>query len=53
MPDGWDELDGREDKESNEAWFQEIVKRLDELDRGVTRTIAWQKIRERLAAKLA
>lgn len=34
------------------AWQQEIARRLNELDEGNVKTIPWNEVRQRLAAKL-
>jgi putative addiction module component (TIGR02574 family) len=34
------------------AWNEEIVRRIDELDSGKAKTIPWDEVQSRIAAKL-
>jgi putative addiction module component (TIGR02574 family) len=34
------------------AWDQEIARRIDELDSGKAKTIPWEEVQRRIAAKL-
>jgi len=41
------------DEDSNEfAWEQEIARRIEELDSGKAKTIPWEEVQRRIAAKL-
>jgi putative addiction module component (TIGR02574 family) len=40
------------DEDSNEfAWEQEIARRIEELDSGKAKTIPWEAVQRRIAAK--
>ncbi|MGH9636565.1 MAG: addiction module protein [Candidatus Angelobacter sp.] len=40
-------------EDSNQfAWDQEIARRIDELDSGKAKTIPWDEVQRRIAAKL-
>lgn len=40
------------DKTVEQAWDDEILRRIQELDSGKAKTIPWEKVRRRIAAKL-
>jgi putative addiction module component (TIGR02574 family) len=48
----WDSLDAEVDSEAEEAWNNEIQRRLKELDSGAVAAIPWSEARARLMAKL-
>jgi len=45
-------LDVGEDENVQEAWNEEIRRRIEELDSGKAKTIPWAEVRRRVAAKL-
>jgi putative addiction module component (TIGR02574 family) len=47
-----DSLDASSDLDVELAWQQEVARRVDELDRGKTKTISWTEVRQRLASKV-
>lgn len=48
----WDSLDPEVDAGAEEAWRQEIQRRLAQLDSGAVTAIPWSEARSRLLAKL-
>lgn len=48
----WDSLDQETDPGGEEAWLEEIRRRVAELDSGAVRAIPWSEARARLLAKL-
>jgi putative addiction module component (TIGR02574 family) len=48
----WDSLDAEVDADAEEAWRQEIRRRLGDLDSGAVAAIPWSEARARLLAKL-
>jgi putative addiction module component (TIGR02574 family) len=47
-----DSLDDVDEVSVQEAWNEEISRRIDELDSGKAKTIPWDEVRRRIAAKL-
>lgn len=48
----WDSLDQETDANVEQAWLEEIRRRVAELDSGAVRAIPWSEARARLLAKL-
>jgi putative addiction module component (TIGR02574 family) len=48
----WDSLDTEVDADAEEAWRQEIKRRIVNLDSGAIAAISWSEARARLLAKL-
>lgn len=48
----WDSLEEQSDESTEEAWRNEVKKRLAELDSGAVLAIPWSEARARLLAKL-
>jgi putative addiction module component (TIGR02574 family) len=48
----WDSLDEEVDADAEEAWRQEIKRRIVDLDSGKVAAIPWSEARARLLAKL-
>jgi putative addiction module component (TIGR02574 family) len=48
----WDSLDQETDAGAEQAWLDEIRRRVAELDSGAVRAIPWPEARARLLAKL-
>lgn len=48
----WDSLDAEVDADAEEAWRQEIRRRLADLDSGAVAAIPWSEARARLLSKL-
>ena len=48
----WDSLETEVDAEAEEAWRQEIHRRVAELDSGVVKSIPWSEARAQLMAGL-
>ena len=48
----WDSLDQETDADVEQAWLEEIRRRVAELDSGAVRAIPWSEARARLLAKL-
>jgi putative addiction module component (TIGR02574 family) len=48
----WDSLDAEVDANAEEAWRQEIKRRIADLDSGKVVAIPWSEARARLLAKL-
>ena len=48
----WESLEEESDQGVDEAWRQEVRKRLAELDSGAVTTIPWSEARAQLLAKL-
>jgi putative addiction module component (TIGR02574 family) len=49
----WDSLDSEVDADAEEAWRQEIQRRVFDLDTGNVSAIPWSDARTRLLAKLS
>lgn len=49
----WESLEGRPDEAAEDAWRQEIQRRVRDLDSGTVVTIPWTEVRTRLLSKLA
>lgn len=47
-----DSLDMPVDSSAEEAWNDEIARRIEELESGKAKTIPWDRVRQRIAAKL-
>lgn len=47
-----DSLDTAGDASAEEAWHDEIARRIEELDSGKAKTVPWAEVRRRIAAKL-
>jgi putative addiction module component (TIGR02574 family) len=47
-----DSLDINVDEGAEEAWREEIRRRLDEIDNGATKLVPWDEARRRLLARL-
>lgn len=45
-------LDFASDTDAEEAWNEEIARRIKDLDSGKAKTIPWIEVRRRIAAKL-
>lgn len=45
-------LDAAADADTEEAWQQEVARRIQDLDAGKAQTIPWTEVRRRIAAKL-
>ncbi|MBS1839993.1 MAG: addiction module protein [Acidobacteria bacterium] len=41
------------DADAEEAWQREVSRRISDLDSGKAKTVPWEEIRSRLAARLA
>jgi putative addiction module component (TIGR02574 family) len=48
----WESIDAEVDSDAEEAWRQEIKRRLVDLDSGAVAAIPWSEARSRLLAKL-
>ena len=48
----WDSLDAEVDADAEDAWRQEIRRRLVDLDSGAVAAVPWAEARARLLAKL-
>jgi putative addiction module component (TIGR02574 family) len=48
----WESIDAEVDSDAEEAWRQEIKRRLVDLDSGAVAAIPWSETRSRLLAKL-
>lgn len=48
----WDSLDTEFDADAEDAWQQEIRRRLADLDSGAVKTIPWSEARSKLLKKL-
>lgn len=46
-------LDGATEEGVERAWNEEIARRIEDLDSGKAKTVAWEEIRQRVAARLA
>ena len=46
-------LDGAAEEDVERAWNEEIARRIEDLDSGKAKTVAWEEIRQRVAARLA
>jgi putative addiction module component (TIGR02574 family) len=46
-----DSLDTEVDQDAEEAWREEILRRLQEIDSGVTKLVPWAEARRRLLAR--
>jgi putative addiction module component (TIGR02574 family) len=46
-----DSLDTEVDEDAEEAWRQEIYRRLQEIDSGATKLVQWDEARRRLLAR--
>jgi putative addiction module component (TIGR02574 family) len=46
-----DSLDIEVDEDAEEAWRTEILRRLQEIDRGATKLVPWDEARRRLLAR--
>lgn len=46
-------LDTTVDASAEEAWNDEIARRIEDLDSGRAKTISWEEVRQRISAKLA
>jgi putative addiction module component (TIGR02574 family) len=47
-----DSLDPTVEAGADEAWVDEIRRRVEEIDRGAVELISWQDVRERLRSRL-
>jgi len=47
-----DSLDETDESSAQAAWNDEIARRIEELDSGKAKTIPWDEVRRRIAAKL-
>jgi putative addiction module component (TIGR02574 family) len=47
-----DSLDEAEEVTAQNAWNDEIARRIEELDSGKAKTIPWEEVRHRIAVKL-
>jgi putative addiction module component (TIGR02574 family) len=47
-----DSLDAAADEGAEEAWDEEIARRIHELDSGTAKTIGWDEVRDRISSKL-
>lgn len=47
-----DSLDEVDESSAQNAWNDEIARRIEELDSGKAKTIPWDEVRRRVAAKL-
>jgi putative addiction module component (TIGR02574 family) len=47
-----DSLDAPADASAEEAWNDEIARRIGDIDSGKTRTIPWEELRRRITTKL-
>jgi putative addiction module component (TIGR02574 family) len=45
-------LEGEPDTDVEQAWSEEIRKRLADIDAGVAKTIPWEEVRQRLVDRL-
>jgi putative addiction module component (TIGR02574 family) len=48
----WDSLDAEVDADAEDAWRQEIKRRISDVDSGKIAAIPWSEARSRLLAKL-
>jgi putative addiction module component (TIGR02574 family) len=48
----WESIDSEVDSDAEEAWGQEIRRRLHDLDSGAVTAMPWSEARSRLLAKL-
>lgn len=48
----WDSLDAEVDANAEQAWSQEIKRRIADLDSGKVAAISWSEARARLLAKI-
>jgi len=48
----WKVWDAATDADTEEAWQQEVARRIQDLDAGKAQTIPWAEVRRRIAAKL-
>ena len=46
-------LDTTVDESSEKAWAAEIARRIEDLDSGKAKTVPWEEVRRRIAARLA
>jgi len=46
-------LDGAAEEGVERAWAEEIARRIEDLDSGKAKTVAWEDIRQRITARLA
>ena len=49
----WESLEGRPDEAAEDAWRQEIQRRVRDLDSGTAVAVPWTEVRARLLSKLA
>ena len=47
-----DSLEEVDEASAQDAWNDEIARRIEELDSGKAKTISWDEVRRRIAAKL-
>lgn len=47
-----DSLDEADEASAQNAWHDEITRRIEELDSGKAKTIPWDEVRRRVASKL-
>lgn len=47
-----DSLDSEVDESADEAWSNEISRRIEDLDSGRAKTVPWEEVRRRISAKL-
>lgn len=48
-----DSLDSIADEGAENAWDQEIARRIQDLDSGKAKTVRWEEVRERISTKLS
>ena len=47
-----DSLDAEVDRDAEELWHKEILKRIDQINRHEVRTVPWSEVRARMIAKV-
>lgn len=47
-----DSLDAVADQDAENAWNEEIARRIEQLDSGKVKTVPWEELRARISAKL-